>query len=963
MTRFLEKTADYLYKTYGDKISDLCIVVPNRRAGLFLQKYLGNSIGKTSWSPAIFSIEDFLIDISGLRICDPTQALFELYEIHKVLEGQNAQPFDEFTSWAQQLLGDFNEIDSYLVDAKDLFSFLNEAKALSVWNLDNKPLTDFEKQYLRFFNSLYTYHEQLSIRLLSSNLAYPGLLFRKTAGQIGELLEKITWEKIIFAGFNALTKAEEVIIDQLVSLGKTEMLWDADAYYMEDEKQEAGFFLRMWKRKWKNQPFNWIEKNFAASSAKIRIIGVPYHVGQAKLCGELLSGQLLRDHHAEDTAVVMMDEQVLIPVLNSLPPVVKELNITMGLPLRQTPVYDLFDTIFRMHENTSRFERPGSQGKEKFYHRDILRVLQHPYAARMAGTLLKGNIFILEDLVAEIRAGNRVFLGKEELIQSGTGIFTGSLGFLEPVFESWQDPVKTIESLRKIIAHLRDGFISGEEEQESRSARIELEFLCTFSRIIYRLSTLIEKYDAIKSLKVFHSLFNQLAGLTSLPFYGEPLRGLQMMGMLETRTLDFDNLILLSVNEDLIPSGKTTQSFIPFDIRRHFHLPTYQYKNAIYAYHFYRLIQRAKQVYLLYNTESDELGGGEKSRFVKQIQQELRTYNPNISIEEEILVTSPLKSSSFTDLKVPKTGEVAEMLMRKAETGFSPTSLNNYIQCSLKFYLQDLLGLREDKEVEETIDSQVLGLAIHETLEKLYKPYQNMVLKEETIDKMLPLYQSTLDDAFKEKFKGSDVAYGKNLLLVRVASILVKKFLEKEKELIRNLRKEGSAITVVFLEKLLADRIEIGFSDTILDVKLKGFVDRIDRIGEEWRIIDYKSGSVSPSALKFSDWSELKEDSDLGKIVQLYTYAYLFRHGRSEKEVNIRAGIISLRKLNEGYIQVPSLSSAEKNGSLLGEKDLAEFEKILKEILKEVYDFSIPFMQTEDVKRCENCDFVNLCNR
>jgi len=961
MTRFLEKTADYLYTKYGDKISDLCIVVPNRRAGLFLQKYLGNSIGKTIWSPAIFSIEDFLINISGLRLCDPTQVLFELYEIHKELEGQNAQPFDEFTSWAQQLLGDFNEIDSYLIDAKDLFSFLNEAKALSVWNLDNRPLTDFEKQYLRFFNSLYTYHEQLGIRLLSSNLAYPGLLFRKTAGQIGELLEKMTWGKIIFAGFNALTKAEEVIIDRLVSLGKTEMLWDADAYYMEDERQEAGFFLRMWKRKWGNQPFNWIEKDFAASSAKIRIIGVPYHVGQAKLCGELLAGQLLRDHRAEDTAVVMMDEQVLLPVLNSLPPEVKELNITMGLPLRQTPVYDLFDTIFRMHENVSRFERSGSPGEEKFYYRDILRVLQHPYAARMAGTLLKGNIFILEDLVAEIRAGNRVFLGKEELVRSGAGIFAGSLGFLEPVFESWQDPVKIIESLRKIIAYLRDGFISG--EKESRSAQIEIEFLYAFSRIIYRLSTLIEKYDAIKNLKVFHSMFNQLAGFTSLPFYGEPLRGLQMMGMLETRTLDFDNLILLSVNEDLIPSGKTTQSFIPFDIRRHFQLPTYKHKNAIYAYHFYRLIQRAKQVFLLYNTESDELGGGEKSRFIKQIQQELRIYNPNISIEEEILVTSPLKTSSSPDLQVPKTGEVAEMLMKKAETGFSPTSINNYIQCSLKFYLQDLLGLREDKDVEETIDSLVLGLAIHETLEKLYRPYQDMVLTVETIDKMLPLYSSTLDNSFRKKFKGSDVAYGKNLLLVRVASILVKKFLEKEKERIGDLRKDGSTVTVTYLEKPLADRISIGFGNKSIDVKLKGFVDRIDKIGEEWMIIDYKSGSVSPSVLKFTEWNELKEDSDLGKVVQLYTYAYLFRHGRSEKAVNIRAGIISLRKLNEGFMQVPSLSSAEKNGSLIGEEDLAEFEKILREILEEVYDFSIPFMQTEDVKRCENCDFVNLCNR
>jgi len=963
MTRFLEKTADYLYKNYGNKISDLCIVVPNRRAGLFLQKYLGTSIGKTIWSPAIFSIEDFLINLSGLRICDPTQVLFELYEIHKGLEGLKTQPFDEFTSWAQQLLGEFNEIDSYLVDAKDLFSFLNEAKALSVWNLDNRPLTDFEKQYLRFFNSLYTYHEQLGVRLLASNLAYPGLLFRNTASRIGVLQEKLTWEKIIFAGFNALTKAEEAIIDSLVSIGKTEMLWDADAYYMEDEKQEAGFFLRMWKRKWKNQPFNWIEKDFASSSAEIRIVGVPYHVGQAKLCGELLSHQLLEHHRAEDTAVVMMDEQVLLPVLNSLPPEVKDLNITMGLPLRQTPVYDLFDTIFRMHENTSRFERAGSKGNEKFYYRDILRVLQHPYAVRMAGTLLKGNAFIMEDLVAEIRSGSRVFLGKDDLMESGPGIFAGSLVFLEPVFDSWQDPIKIISLLRKIIENLRDGFIPGKEEQESRAAQIEVEFLYAFSRIIYRLSTLIEKYDAIKSLKVFHSLFTQLAGMTSLPFYGEPLRGLQMMGMLETRTLDFDNLILLSVNEDLIPSGKTNPSFIPFDIRRHFHLPTYQHKNAIYAYHFYRLIQRAKQVYILYNTESDELGGGEKSRFVKQILHELRAYNPRIRIEEEILVTSPLKADSFPALVIQKTGDVAERLMKKAETGFSPTSLNNYIQCPLKFYLQDLLGLRENKEVEETIDSQVLGLAIHETLEKLYQPYLEVVLTEEAIDTMLPIYQETLDNAFKKKFKGSDVAYGKNLLLVRVASILVKKFLEKEKEVIRDLRTEGKAAVVSYLEKLLTGGIEIRFADKILDVKLKGFVDRIDKIGEEWKIIDYKSGGVSSSTLKFGDWSELKEDPDLAKSVQLYTYAYLFRHVRIERSVKIRAGIIFLRKLNEGFMQVLSVSSTEKNETLIGEDDLLEFEKILKEILEEVYDFSIPFRQTEDVKRCENCDFVNLCGR
>lgn len=963
MARFLEKTAEYLYTKYGDKISELCIVLPNRRAGLFLQKYLSKITGKTIWSPVIFSIEDFMINLSGLRVCDPIQVLFELYAIHKQIEGQKAQPFDEFANWAQQLLGDFNEIDSYLVDAKELFSFLNETKALSVWNLDKKPLTDFEKQYLHFFKSLYDYHEQLGTRLLSSNLAYPGLLFKKTAEEIVSIHEKITWEKIIFTGFNAMTKAEELIIDNLVSMGKAEMLWDADAYYMEDEQQEAGFFLRMWQRKWKTMPFNWIGKDVSESSAKIRIIGVPYHVGQAKLCGELLSDLLNENQRAEETAVVMIDEQLLLPVLNSLPPAVKDLNITMGLPLRQTPVYDLFDTIFRMHENTSRFERAGLEGEQKFYYRDVLRVLQHPYVAQMADSLLKGDAFILEDFIAEIHAGNFVFIGKEELVQSGKDLFAGRLNFLEPIFESWQDPVKAVENLRKVIACLRDGFISDEEPDESRATKIELEFLYAFSKIIFRLSSLIEKYDAIKSLKVFHSLFNQLAGFTSLPFYGEPLRGLQMMGMLETRTLDFDNLILLSVNEDLIPSGKTAQSFIPFDIRRHFRLPTYHHKNAIYAYHFYRLIQRAKQVYLLYNTESDELGGGEKSRFIKQIQEELRVYNPNISIEEEILVTSPLKVKSFPEIIVPKTGDVCEILMKKADTGFSPTSLNNYVQCPLKFYFQDLRGLREEKEVEETIDSQILGLAIHETLEKLYRSCLGMILTVESIENMMPIYLSVLDAAFRKKFKGSDLANGKNLLLVRVAGILVKKFLEKEKDLIVTLSGEGIAPIVTYLEKPLLDKIEIGSGDTIMEVNIKGFVDRIDKIGEEWKIIDYKSGSVSLSSLKFKEWNELKEDVDLAKILQLYTYAYLFRRMRNEKPLKIRAGIVSLRKLNGGFMPVSSISSTEKNDSMLKEEDYEGFENVIKDILEEIFTFDIPFKQTNDVKRCEYCDFINLCDR
>ena len=962
MTKFLEQTAGYLVQKYGEKIPELCIVLPNRRAGLFLKKYLGNLLGKTIWSPAIYSIEDFLVRISGLHVCDNIQALFELHSIHQSLEGKNAQPFNEFSGWAQQLLGDFNEIDSYMVDAGALFSFITEAKALSVWNLENKPLTDFEKQYLAFFHSLSGYHEQLKTRLLASNLAWPGLLFRKTAEQIKSLDEKITGAKVIFAGFNALTKAEEVIIDHLVTSGKAELIWDSDAYYQDDEKQEAGFFLRMWLKKWKNQPFNWIGKNFADSTQTIRITGVPLHIGQAKRCGELLAEYLKNGSRPEEIAVVMTDEQLLLPVLNSLPPAVKELNITMGLPLRQTPVYDLLDTMFRMHENTTRFTRSGEKGTEKFYYRDILRILQHPYAARMSAALLQENAFALDDLISRIRSGNRVFIGKDDLMQSGSDLFTRSLDYLEPVFEPWQDPVAALDCLRKIIAGLRDGFMASPGEKLPKAAEIEVEFLYAFSKIIFRLSALNEKFHALGNLSILHNLFGQLASSTSIPFYGEPLRGVQMMGMLETRTLDFDHLILLSVNEDILPGGKTQQSFIPSDIRHHFRLPTYRHKNAIYAYHFYRLLQRAKQVELLYNTESDELGGGEKSRFIRQILHELRKYNPGIKIEEEILVTSPLRSVPLPAIKVTKTGDVRQKLLEKAVKGLSPTALNHFIQCTLKFYFQDLIGLEEEKETEETIDSQVLGQAVHEALKKLYDPFKDTQLTTEHFDVMLGICNDEVDKAFVKKFKGSDVAYGKNLLLVRVAKILVKKFLQKEKEETDTLKKNGTGMTVYYLEKIVRGIMEIPFAEGLLKINLKGFVDRIDKVGQEWRIIDYKSGSVLPSDLKFTEWKELKEDPDLARIVQLYFYSWLFAGSSGEKNPKVRAGIISLKKLNNGFMEVPSLASDEKNLPL-SKEDFKEFEQIVREILLDIYDLDVPFMQTEDVKRCENCDFVSLCGR
>jgi ATP-dependent helicase/nuclease subunit B len=968
MTKFLEQTAGYLYQRYGAGISGLCIVLPNRRGGLYLKKYLAQQIGKTSWAPAIYSVEDFITGLSGLRVAEQTQLLFELYEVHKSIEGAKAQPFEEFISWGQQLLGDFNEIDNYLVDPVKIFQYLNEARALSLWNLDNKPLTDFEKQYLHFYNSLSLYYQQLTSRLLNKGLGYPGLIFRQVASKMDAQEFQLNWDKVIFAGFNALTAAEEKIIDTLVTSDRAEVLWDADEYWLENKQQEAGDFIRTWIKKWKQPETRWIGNDLGNSEKNIFITGVPFHIGQVKHAGQLLKDLLDLKVPSGEIAVVLMDEQLLMPLLSSLPEELSDLNITMGLSLDQSPLFDLFDDIFRMQENVNRFSRAREGGKIKFYHRDILKILDHPFISRLADSMMQGNSFALKEIIDSIRQGNKVFLGKDEITGAEADLFSEKLNFLEPVFIHWNKPSDAVMSLQTMILAFRDAFISPitdkETESPGRRLQIETEYLYAFSKILHQLSTLMNRYDTVSKIETFHVLFTQLAGSTMLPFFGEPLKGVQLMGMLETRTLDFSNVILLSANEDLLPSSKTSSSYIPFDIRRDFKLPTHHQKNAVYGYHFYRLLQRAQNVHLLYNSEADELGGGDKSRFIKQIITELPSYNPAIKIVEQLLSTPLIKGEPYPPIIIPKEGDVYEKMKAKATKGFAPTTLNYYRQCPLKFYYHSIAGLEEQKELEDTIDPQILGQAVHDALNQLYQSFKDAPLTKENITSMLSEAEAATDQAFLKKYKGSELTFGKNLLLVRVAKILITKFLRSESVLVSDLKEKGISLTVKFLEQFIEKHVTIQHHGQKIDVRLKGFMDRVDRIGEEWRIVDYKTGRVEERDLKLETLDELIQNPDLSMSFQLLSYAYLFGTRFENNKQKIRAGIIPLKKGSEGFLEVtvPSVSE-EKSGSLILSDHLKDFEKILMKMLEEIFDTDVPFIQTEDRKVCEKCIFIDLCGR
>ncbi|HTX87752.1 MAG TPA: PD-(D/E)XK nuclease family protein [Bacteroidales bacterium] len=963
--KFLERTARHLVETYGADLPAVCIVLPSRRGGLFLKKYLGKLAGKATWAPEIFAVEDFILRLSGMTLCDNTRLLFELFEVYRSVEKEKAGPFSEFIGWGQQLIQDFNDVDSYLVDPAHLFRYLSESKSMAVWNPEGNPLTDFEKNYLDFFASLQQYHAQLGKRLRAAGMGYPGLIYRTAAGYIEEQAGSLPWKKIVFAGLNAMTAAEERIADVLISAGKAEWLWDADEYYLENPQQEAGDFLRRWKRKWPGKDFRWTDRSFADLPKTISVTGVPYHVGQAKYCGSLIGKCLENKIAPEEIAVILLDEQLLMPLLNSLPAGISSLNITMGYPLKLTPLFGFLDAIFRMHENTERFSAARTGGRSRFYFRDVFTLLSHPWIRWITMDRSQGNQFVLDELVSSLKSSGRIFISGDEISIGVGGLFSGGTGFLQEVFHPWNGIPDALECLQKVLGFLRDALTTrnpGSGEEERNRDRMFLEYVYAFSLVLNRLSTLAAQYGSIGDIRTFHALFARMAESESLPFYGEPLKGMQVMGMLESRTLDFHTVILLSANEDLLPTGKTASSFIPYDIRRTFRLPTYHQRNSVYGYHFYRMIQRAEQVYILYNTEPDELGGGEMSRFVRQVSMELPGYNPAVRYRESLLSSAPVPHPEPVEITVPKTGEVLNLLMEKARQGIGPTPLNRYRQCPLAFYFQDLLGIQEPEDLEEAMDPRTMGQVVHGALHRLYEPALSGSLDPKTLRSWLPLADAAVDEAFGDIVKGRDLTYGKNLLLVKVARIMVRKFLESEISRAESLAGERVKWTVKFLERPLSSHRTVNHGEQALEVHLRGFPDRIDKEGRRWVIIDYKTGKADRNELKIADWDDLVSDPSLDKSFQLLTYAWLLKEQLNlEEEETILPAIISLRRISEGRItvEVPGGSSAGE----IRPEDLGEFEKMLMKILEELFDLSTPFSQTADPERCRNCSLAILCGR
>lgn len=920
MKSFLSHVVNYILKN-NTNISNLTLVLPSKRAGVFLKNELSLQIQQTIFAPDILSIEELVEQISGYTSVSNTELLFEFYTVYKELTPKSEQePFDSFSKWAQILLQDFNEIDRYLISHTEIFNYLSAVQRIQQWSPDKEP-SDLMTNYLKFWDKLQEYYENLVEKITQKGIAYQGLVYREAVDSLEFYLQKNEHKKHYFIGFNALNTAEEKIIQEFLEVGLAEIVWDTDQVFFDDSQHDASLFLRRHRYEWnyfKKHPFLWIDTHFSQEK-DIHIIGVPKNVTQAKYIGEILQQLHTNDESLQDVAVVLGEEQLLIPCLNSLPPAIERLNITMGFPLKDIPLATTFNNLFVLQEHYK---------NNAFYYKNVINILSDTNL-RPLFQVNQQNIATI--IIDYIQTNNIIFITTEAIIER----FPNELQEIaQTLFTFWNNQPKiAIQNSIALIRRLKSVLIQQREQH-----LLALEYLYRFNEVFNQLQLLVKQHNYITDLKSLLALYKEIISTETLDFKGEPLQGLQLMGMLETRVLDFKTVILSSVNEGILPSGKSNNSFIPFDLKKQFNLPTYKEKDAIYTYHFYRLLHRAEKVYLLYNTEADGLNGGEKSRFLMQ----LETYKlPNHTITQNVVIPKVPKIESKLAV-IPKDDSVLARLKDIAAKGFSPSALTSYIRNPIDFYYQKILGINEYEVVEETVAANTLGTVVHDTLEMLYKPFEGKIVSSHDVKAMFKQVELLVTQNFKKTYGEGNIQRGKNLIIFNVAKRYVTNFLQQELQTL----KKGKILRILQIEQTLQAKVEIPNLD--FPVYIGGKVDRVDELDGVMRIIDYKTGKVVQSDLEIVDWELLTQDYKYSKSFQVLAYAYMIyqKQGFSNET---EAGIISFKNLQSGFLKFGTKESARarsKNQTITLEL-LEDFLSELTKLILEICDISIPFTEKE----------------
>ena len=893
MHGFIKEVINKIIISNGTDISKVIIILPNKRSRIFLKQEISKIVKKTIFSPLIYDIEEFMSLVSGINKISDTDLLFEFYNIYlNQTKKDNQQTFEEFISWAKTLLRDFSEIDRELCDTDSLFGYLNAFKDLTHWS-NYEEETDLIKNYKEFWGKIKLYHNDLKAKLLNVGMGYQGLIYREACEQILSYTENRKNIKHIFIGFNALSKSESEVIQEIVN-SNGEIYWDIDKALINSDYNNASLFIESYLKEWPYYKKNNIQvtSNEYKKEKNIQATGTPKNIGQVKYVGELLHS--MGKDELNNTAVVLGDEKLLIPLLNSIPSNVKNINVTMGYPLKNSNVYSFFYLLINIH----------TKNQNSFYYKSIISLVSH----ELISPILNNGL----DLREKIRQGNLIYMSKKDIID----LDKENHLIYELLFSKWTNAVDGISSCLKLIDLIKKYYSENPENDF-----INLELLYHINKIFLQINNSCEKLDYLKNINSLKIIFKELCEMNTSPFSGEPVKGLQIMGMLETRLLNYKNIIVTSVNEGILPVGNNNSSFIPFEIKKANELQTFKEKDSVFAYHFYRLIKRAQNIWLIYNTEPDAMNNGEQSRFITQIEVEgIHSVNKNILISK-----TPVKQS--VEPSYSKTKLVQEKLSSIVENGISASMLCLYAMDQIKFFETYILGLKEEK-IEETIASSTIGNIVHDSLEIIYKGYVGKRLKIEDLEKMNKLVSTTVKDVIKNYMREENNNKGKNVIIIET----VKKYVERVIEIDRKVVENENDLRIIAVEKEFETKIKDGSKK----YKIRGKIDRVDQVNGELRVIDYKSGKkISRRDVTIKENDEITKEKG---IYNLQLLIYMLGTEKEFKGKRIKSGIINLKNISDGVLE--GIFNGETS---LGSNELNNYKVLIIDLITRILDKNLMF--------------------
>lgn len=959
MESFLKLVAADLYKHTEGNLAHTAVVFPNKRAGLFFNEYLAQESESPIWSPAYVSISELFRSLSPWEVGDPVKLVCELYKIFR-RETQSTETLDDFYFWGEMLISDFDDADKNKVDTDKLFSNLQDLRNIMddytfiddeqeeairqfFQNFSIERRTALKERFISLWDVLGNIYKGFRESLASQNIAYEGMMYRHVIEHLD--VDKLPYEKYVFVGFNVLNKVEHTLFTQLKDAGKAVFYWDYDEFYMKENRQavthEAGEFIRRNLRDFPSPLSGELFKNLSKPK-EVHYIASSTENAQARYLPQWIRNNLTTPE--KETAVVLCNEALLQPVLHSLPAEVKHVNITMGFPLSQTPVYSFLIALLELHTHGFNFK----SGRYTF--QSVVTLLKHPYTRQLTGQA--------ELLEKELTRNNRFYplpgeLGKDEFL---TRLFTPLSGNLNLC-------IRLSETLQQ-VAGIYQANTSGTEDTDAFN-QLYRESLFKAYTTINRFRTLIEEDELTVQSETFRRLLVKVLSATNIPFHGEPAIGMQVMGVLETRNLDFRHLVLLSVNEGQLPKSGGDSSFIPYNLRKAFGMTTIEHKIAVYAYYFYRLLQRAERITLMYNTSSDGLNRGEWSRFMLQF---LIEWPHPITRQFLEAGQSPQGTSPITVEKTPDVMRRMQSLFdvrANPKAKFSPSALNYYLDCPLKFYYRYVAGLSAPDEVSAEIDSATFGSIFHYAAEHIYKDLttHGKVINKEALETLLRnevKLQDYVDTAFKKLFfnvpQNEKPEYnGVQLINSAVIARYLKQLLQNDLRY--------APFTFIASEMEVDEPIDIQTPKGVIKSRIGGIIDRIDSKDGTLRIVDYKTGGDADTPPHVESLF-IPDKKRSNYVFQTFLYAAIMC--RKQPTMKIAPALLYIhRAATETYSPVIQMGEPRKPKEAV--EDFSKYEKEYRErlqgLLEEIFNPEKSFTQTEIIEKCTYCDFKALCKR